>query len=296
MRARGLHISVLVTGMLALCVHVPAQIALDRNSGSTEGPKQSPYVPVDPQAEAFLNVEFNPELNQELPLGLEFMGDDGMRGALRDRMIEGKPAILALVYYRCPTMCNLVLNGMVDALKEVELTPGEDFAVLAVSFDSEETHVTARSKKANALEMYGDSDAEGWTFLVGDEPEIKQLTSAAGFGYKYDPSADQFSHGSGLLMLTPDGRISRFLPDVVYDPRDVRLALVEAGEGKVGSLKDKIALLCYNYDPETGKYGLLINRILFVACVLTAAAVAWLIFSLIRLERKANSKPASSST
>lgn len=250
--------------------------------------EQSPYVPVDPRTEPFTKVEFKPVLDTALPLDLEFMGDDGVRSTLRDRLVPGKPTILAIVYYRCPTMCNLILNGLVATLKDISYTPGEDFTVLAVSFDASETHVTAAGKKDAYLKEYGDREAEGWHFMVGDEPEIEELTRAAGFGFKYDAVDDQFAHGSGLLVLTPDGRISRFLPGMMFPLLDTRLALVEAGEGKIGTLSDKLALLCYDYNPETGKYGLLINRIILVACLITVAAVAWLIIGLIRLEKKRN--------
>lgn len=251
-----------------------------------EEPVESPYIPKDPRTEPFLAVEFSPELDTVLPLDLEFMADDGSRVPLRDRVIEGKPVILALVYYRCPTMCNQVLNSMVKTLKELKLTSGEDYSVIAVSFDPEETHVTARQKKETYLREFGDFDAPGWTFFVGNKPEIEKLTSAAKFGYKYDPQINQYAHGSGLLVLTPEGRISRFLPGLIYFPLDTRLALVEAGEGKIGSLSDKLALLCYSYDPETGKYGLLINRIILIACLVTVASVGWMIYSLTRLDRK----------
>jgi protein SCO1/2 len=249
-------------------------------------PIENPYVPRDPRTEPFLDVSFSPELNTPVPLDLEFMSDDGMRKPLRDMLVPGNPTILAIVYYRCPTMCNLVLNGLVATLKEINFVSGEDYNVLAVSFDPEETHVTAGQKKSNYLKDFGNRDAEGWTFAVGAEPEIKQLTDAVNFGYRYDAMDDQYSHGSGLLILTPDGRISRFLPGLMYPVLDTRLALVEAGEGKIGTLSDKLALLCYSYDPETGKYGLLVNRIILVACLVTIAAVAWMITSLMKIDRK----------
>jgi len=252
----------------------------------SEAPIENPYVPRDPRTAPFLDVSFSPELNTQVPLDLEFMSDSGSRMPLRDMLVPGKPTILAIVYYRCPTMCNLVLNGLVSTLKEINFVSGEEYNVLAVSFDSEETHVTAAEKKANYLADFGNRDAEGWTFAVGKDPEIEKLTQAVNFGYKYDAMDDQYSHGSGLLMLTPDGRISRFLPGLVYPVLDTRLALVEAAEGKIGSLTDKLALLCYSYDPETGKYGLLVTRIILVACLVTIAAVAWMIISLLKIDRK----------
>lgn len=259
---------------------------------SIRAQEESPYVPVDPRAEPFLKVAFEPELESQVPLDLEFLGDDGVKTTLRERIMPEKPVILAIIYYRCPSMCNLVLNGMVQTLKEISYTPGEDFTVLAVSFDPEETHVTAAAKKESYVKEYGGS-AEGWHFMVGDEPEIEALTGAVNFGYKYDPADDQYAHGSGLLILTPDGRISRFLPGMMYPPLHTRLALVDAGEGKIGSMADKLASLCYNYDPETGTYGLLVNRLILVACLITVAALAWLIIGLIRLEKKRDSRTDS---
>jgi len=271
--------------------------ALTAMGQSDLGPvvSESPYVPKDPRVQPFLEISFKPELDVLLPLDLEFLGDDGKRGPLRDRMLPGKPAILALVYYRCPTMCNLMLNGMVEALQEVSYVPGKDFNVLAVSFDARETHVVAQGKLQNALEMYGKTEtAEGWHFLVGHSREIEALTASVNFGFKYDAAIDQFAHGSGLLILTPDGKLSRFLPGVLFPRRDLQLALVEAGEGKIGTLTDKLALLCYKYDPVTGKYGLLIHRVMIIACSATVLAMAALIFGLLRQERRGAPAPADS--
>jgi len=282
-------------GILQAQESAPAPVP-DNPPGWEEPTGESPYIPRDPRAEPFLAVEFSPELETTLPLDLQFMADDGARVPLRDRIVEGKPTVLALVYYRCPTMCNQVLNSMVKTLKELKLESGVDYSVLAVSFDHEETHVTARQKKENYLREFGDFEAPGWTFFVGNEPEIEKLTQAAGFGFKFDPQINQYSHGSGLLILTPDGRISRFLPGLIYYPLDTRLALVEAAEGKIGTLSDKLALLCYSYDPETGKYGLLINRIILVACLVTIAAVGWMIYSLMKIDRKRTAAQLAEST
>lgn len=249
---------------------------------------ESPYVPKDPRLAPYLEVSFKPELNTQVPLDLEFMGDDGVRSTLRDRMQDGKPAILALMYYRCPTMCNLMLNGMIDSLQEIHYEPGKDFNVIAVSFDHEETHVLAAAKKVNALNRFGETDESAWHFMVGKEPEVVELTRTVKFGFKYEPTEDQFAHGSGLLMLTPDGRISRFLPGVLYPKRDLQLSIVEAAEGKVGKISDKLALLCFNYDPETGKYTMMVDRTVKVACFATVGAVALLIGSLLRQERRNN--------
>ena len=281
---KGTALAVL-TGLMISCSGLSAQEV------------ESPYVPKDPRTEPFLSVSFKPELDAQVPLDLEFMGDDGMRTTLRERLVPGKPTIMAIVYYRCPTMCNLVLNGLVETLKEIPAyQSGKDYTVLAVSFDEQETHVTAAAKKLTYLTDFGNPETEGWHFMVGDAAEIKTLTDAVNFGFKYDAMDDQYSHGSGLLMLTPEGHISRFLPGMIYPVMDTRLALVEASEGKIGTLSDKLAMLCYDYDPVTGKYGLLIHRIILIACLVTVAAVAWMIFSLIRLEKKRVVPPAPEPT
>lgn len=286
-----LRVTSLVCGLALACALTGAQETsvdiMREGVPSTFVESESPWVPRDPRVEPFLRVAFTPELDTRVPLDLEFMGADGMRGPLRDRLLPDKPVVLAIVYYRCPTMCNLVINDMVRALAETEFVPGEDLTVLAVSFDPTETHVTARGKQVGSMEMFGDDTRpHGWNFMVGNKPEIEALTQAVNFGYRYDPVDNQYAHGSGLLILTPDGRISRFLPGVFYPRRDLRLALVEASEGRIGNLSDRIALLCYAYDPETGKYGFLIHRVILVACLVTIAAVAWMIFGLLRLERK----------
>jgi protein SCO1 len=240
-------------------------------------------------------VSFKPQLDTLVPLDLEFLADDGIRGPLRDRVLPGKPVLLALAYYSCPSMCNLMLNGMVESLQEVGYEPGKDFTVLVVSFDARETHILAGAKKVNALEMYGRPEtADGWRFMVGNQPEIDKLTASVNFGFKYDSVDEQFAHGSGLLVLTPDGTLSRFLPGVLYPRRDLQLALVDAGEGKIGTLTDKLALLCYHYDPQTGKYGLVINRIIQIACFATVLAMAALIISLLRQERRGKTVEAVS--
>lgn len=248
---------------------------------------ENPFVPRDPRLAPFLEVAFRPTLDTEVPLDLVFMGDDGMRTPLRDRMIPGKPMVLLIMYYRCPTMCSMALNGMIDAFQEISLVPGQDFTVMALSFDPSETHVTAAGKKFSSLEMFGSHDhAENWHFMVGNEPEILALTSAVNFGFRYDPADNQFAHGSGLLILTPDGRLSRFLPGIFYPRRELQLSLVEAGEGRIGTLSDRLALLCFEFNPETGRYGLLIHRIVLVACLITIAAVGWLIYSLMKFEKR----------
>ena len=164
--------------------------------------------------------------------------------------------ILALVYYRCPMLCTQILNGLESSLKAVSFNPGKDFEVVAVSFDPKDTPETAAAKKQMYLRRYGrPGTANGWHFLTGDEANIKALTDAVGFHYKYDPATDQFAHASGIMVADPRGRLSHYFYGVEYAPRDVRLGLVEASQNKIGNPVDQILLFCYHYDPATGKYG-----------------------------------------
>jgi protein SCO1/2 len=169
---------------------------------------------------------------------------------------SGKPVLLALVYYQCPMLCTQILNGVERSLKAVSFNPGRDFEVVAVSFDPSDTPELAAQKKANHLKRYGRPDtANGWHFLTGTEPEIRKVTEAVGFRYRWDEATRQFAHASGIMILTPQGKVSRYFYGVEYAPRDVRLGLVEASNNRIGSAADKILLFCYHYDPGTGKYG-----------------------------------------
>jgi protein SCO1/2 len=169
---------------------------------------------------------------------------------------RGKPVILAPVYYRCPMLCTQILNGLASSLKAVSLDPGKDFEIVAVSFDPKDTAETAASKKQMYMRRYGrPGTANGWHLLTGNEANIKALMDTIGYHYKYDPATDQYAHASGIMVLTPEGRLSRYFYGVEYAPVDVRLGLVEASKNKIGSAVDQILLFCYHYDPATGKYG-----------------------------------------
>ncbi len=206
---------------------------------------------------ALQGVGIDQRLDQQLPLSLTFRDEVGRDVALGS-FFHGKPVILALVYYRCPMLCTQILNGLESSLKAVSFTPGRDFEILAVSFDPKDTPELAASKKQLYLRRYGrPGAANGWHFLTGDEANIHLLTEAAGYHVKYDPATDQWAHASGIMIVTPEGRLSRYFYGVEYAPRDVRLGLVEASENKIGSPVDQILLFCYHYDPATGKYGAL---------------------------------------
>ncbi len=205
---------------------------------------------------ALLGVGIDQKLDQQVSLDLMFKDEGGRAVPLSTYFKPGKPVILALVYYRCPMLCTQILNGLAGSLKAISLNPGKDFEVVAVSFDPKDTPETAASKKQTYMHRYGrPNTANGWHLLTGDEANIKALTDTVGFHYKYDAATDQFAHASGIMILTPEGRLSRYFYGVEYQPGDVRLGLVEASQNKIGSTVDQILLFCYHYDPATGKYG-----------------------------------------
>ncbi len=237
--------------------------------------------------ELLKDVGIDQKLNESIPLGLTFNDENGKPVELR-QYFGGKPVILSLVYYNCPMLCTQVLNGLDRSLKNISLDLGKDYAVVTVSIDPTERPVLASAKQQLYTGMYGrPGAAEGWHFLTGSEPQIKQLASAVGFRYAYDPDSKQFAHASAIMVLTPEGKISRYFYGITYPSRDLRLGLVDASEGKIGSPVDAILLFCYHYDPGTGKYGLVISRVIQIAGGLTILVVAGLIFVLARREHYA---------
>jgi protein SCO1/2 len=201
-------------------------------------------------------VGIDQKLDQRVPLELMFKDEFGNPVPLSKYFESKKPVILALVYYRCPMLCTQILSGLESSLKVVSLNPGKDFEVVSVSFDPKDTPEIAAAKKQTYLKRYGrPNTANGWHFLTGDEASIKALTDAVGYHYRYDPKTDQFAHASGIMVVTPDGRLSKYFYGVEYSPRDVRLGLVEASQNKIGNPVDQLLLFCFHYDPATGKYG-----------------------------------------
>ena len=230
-------------------------------------------------------VGIDQKLNQQIPLDLNFRDETGKTVKLADYFGE-KPVILSLVYYQCPMLCTQVLNAVERGLTNVSLDMGKQFQVVTVSIDPRETPELARTKKNMYVGLYGRAGAgEGWHFLTGDETQIKQLAKAVGFRYAYDPQSGQFAHASGIMLLTPEGKISRYFYGVQYPSRDLRLGLVEASAGKIGTPVDQVLLYCFHYDPATGKYGMVIQNVIRVAGVLTVIIIGMLIFVLSRRER-----------
>lgn len=210
------------------------------------------------------DVGITEKLGQTVSLsGLSFTDEFGKTVQLSDYSSTGRPILLNIGYYGCPTLCSFVLDGLVRSLKGIEWIPGGQFELVSVSIDPTEDASLASKKKANYLELYGKpAAAEGWHFLTGKEEAIRKLTSAVGFGYKYNEEDKQYAHGAALIVLTPEGKISRYLYGIEYKPQDIKLALVEASDGKVGSVIDRILLFCYRYDAKQKKYSLVISKVM----------------------------------
>jgi protein SCO1/2 len=226
-------------------------------------------------------VGITAHLGAKLPLDLEFTDENGAPVRLGQYFSGDRPVILTLGYYRCPMLCTLVLNSLVDGLRDLPWTPGREFEVVTVSIDPTETPTLARLKKQNYLEEYARPGAAGgWHFLTGREENIRKLADAVGFGYRYVPERGQYAHAAAIFVVTPDGRLAKVLYGVVYQPKTVRLALTEAGEGKVGTTADQLLLYCFHYDAQEGRYVLAATNIMRFGGATTALVVGlWLAVS-----------------
>jgi protein SCO1/2 len=222
---------------------------------------------------ALEGVGIDQRLDGQVPLDVKFIDEHGQPIDLRT-CVAGKPAVLVLAYYRCPMLCNQVLNAVLEALRQQPFEIGRDFNVITVSFDARETPQLAGAKKSNYVWQYGHPEAAAsWHFLTGSQHSIDKLTEAVGFHYRYDPKTDQFAHASGIMLLTPQGRISRYFYGIRYSPRDMRLGLVEASENRIGSPVDRLLLFCYHYDAATGKYAATVMNLVRVGGAVTLASL-----------------------
>jgi len=218
-------------------------------------------------------VGIDQKLNAQIPLDAVFRDEAGRQVTLSEYFGK-RPVILSLVYYECPMLCTQVLNGAVAAFKVLNFTIGEDYDVVTVSFNPKETPAMAAAKKETYLAKYGRPQAaKGWHFLTGEQPAIAALASAVGFRYTFDPSTQQYVHASAIMVLTPEGRVSKYFYGIDYPPKDIRLGLIEASDGKIGTPVDQLLLYCYHYDPHSGKYSMVVMNVLRLAGVSTVAVI-----------------------
>jgi len=233
-------------------------------------------------------VGIDQRLNNQVPLDLKFRDETGQTVTLGSYFGK-KPVILSLVYYSCPMLCTMAENGLLNALRDVKFNIGEQLQVVTVSIDPSETPEMAMGKKAVYVGLYGRLGAkQGWHFLVGDEPAIRALAQAVGFHYNYIPETKQFAHATGIIVLTPQGKVSRYFYGILYPSRDIRLALVEASNEKIGNPVDAVLLYCCEYDPVAGKYNMVVSHVLKIAGVITLISMGTLIIALARGGRRKN--------
>lgn len=253
-----------------LCAQAPPKLQPGENVPNTKPP-------------ILEQVGLDQHLNQQIPLDLMFVDENGQAVQLR-QYFGSKPVLLALVYFQCPMLCSQVQNGLTGALNGiVRFNVGRDFNVLTVSFDPRDTpQDAARDKKTYVSRYRREGAAEGWHFLTGRKDQIDALAAAVGFRYAWDPDAKQFAHASGIMLLTPDGRLARYYYGIEYYPRDVQFGLIDASQGKIGNLADQVLLYCFHYDPTQGRYSAAILNIMRVCAVTTLVVLGGFMFVMFR--------------
>jgi protein SCO1/2 len=238
-----------------------------------------------PQASILKDVGIDQKLDVQVPPDLVFRDEQGRDVRLGDYFGK-RPMILALVYYKCPMLCTMVLNDLTRAMNSMKMNCGEQFDILTVSFDPNETPSLAIDKKRQYIRAYRRPQAEeGWHFLTGSQDSIKTLTQTVGFRYAWDPKFQMYAHASGLIILTPEGKTSRYFYGIDYAPSDLQLSLDEASHGKVTSVRDEILLFCFHYDPTTGKYSLMITRLIQLGGLLTCLVLGSYMFWMFHRDR-----------
>jgi protein SCO1 len=273
--------AVCAVGLLLLAAYCPLLNARAQYAQPPVGP-----VPTGNSTEVLKRVDIQQRLNNQIPLDLKFRDEAGREVRLAEYFSKGRPVVLTLVYYECPMLCNEVLNGAVGAFQAMTFTPGKEYEVVTVSFDPREGPELAAKKKDAYLKRYKREGAgEGWHFLTGDKAAIDALADAVGFRYAWDEQSQQFAHASAVMVATPEGRLSHYFYGIEYSPKDLRLALVEASEGKIGSPVDSLILFCYHYDPAVGRFAPVMG-VLRGAGVLTVAGLVALILYLRRKTRR----------
>jgi protein SCO1/2 len=241
---------------------------------------------------ALRNVALDQKLGEQVPLDLEFRDEAGKKVRLDD-YFGTRPVILSLAYYRCQDLCPLMLDGLLRSLRALSFGAGNQFDVLTVSFDPQDTPALAAAKKEDYLKRYSRPGAgNGWHFLTGDEASIQRLTASVGFRYNVERESERFGHATGIMLLTPEGRIARYFYGIEFSPRDLRLGLIEASGGRIGEAIDQLLLFCYHYDPATGKYGILVTNLIRLAGIATVLAIGAGILAMLRGEMRPKTRRA----
>ena len=274
-----------LTALIVTCLSAGAAGA-QSDTPSLYERQSSSQPPSNKLPELLTDIGLDQRLDAQVPPDLRFRDEAGREVRLGD-YFGTKPVILTLVYYECPMLCTQVLNGLTSALGVLSFSIGQEFDVVTVSFDPKETPELAAAKKAAYVNRYKREGAgQGWHFLTGDERSIAALTKAVGFRYAYNASIDQYAHVSGIMVLTPEGRLSRYFYGIEYGPRDVRLALIEAADRRIGTPADQLLLYCFHYDPKSARYSFAIMRLVRTLGVATVLAMVGGIIILRRRERR----------
>jgi protein SCO1/2 len=251
----------------AFLLALPALPVATQDFLSAEGPTSS--------------LKIEQKIGKQLPLDLKFRNEKGDQVTLGDYFKDERPVVISLVYYNCPMLCNMVLDGVTNAIANLKYEIGSDYQVVTISFDHRDTPEMAAQKKSIYARRYGRPGTdEGWAYLVADEPTVREITAALGFRYAYDPERDEFAHGTLTTVVTPQGTIARYFFGIEYSSFDLRLALLEASKGKVGSPVEQLLLLCYHYDPATGRYAKAAMNFVRAGGFVTVLGIAWLIMFL----------------
>ena len=279
--------SVVLLARLALLALLLAPAVLLNASGAPGSPPPDAPLPPPPIKE----VGFDQKLGEAIPLDLVFRdeADESVRLA---RYFGKRPVVLSLVYFNCPMLCGMTTDGLVRSVRALRFEPGTDYEILSVSFDPRETAQMASEKKRTVMAQYGrKSGPGGWHFLTGDAVSVAALTKAVGFRYVWDAEQKQFAHATGITVLTPQGRIARYFFGIEYPTKDLRLALIEASEEKIGNVVDQLLLLCFHYDPKAGRYTATVRNLVRGGGVITLLLLAGFVTIMLRRERAGSARP-----
>ena len=259
--------------------------ALPLSAQKWQEPGEVGALPPNVRPAQLVGVEVEEHLNLPVDLQLEFVAENGYPVKLGQYFHKGRPVVLNLVYYTCPMLCNLILNGQTEAMREIPWTPGSEYEVVTISINPQEGYDISRQKKAVYLASY-DRPAPGWHFLVDKDNNAKKLAEMVGYHYRYDPKIAQYAHPSAIMVLTPEGRVARYLYGVRYRARDLRFAIAEASEGRITNAIEKILLFCYHYDPKANAYVLFASNVMRGGGILTVVLLAFYLRRMFRADRE----------